>query len=267
MGSGALRSKTPMLSRPRNPPGEHVAPGRILPIHPPVEIQHQALKRLFQETAVRPAEVPFHLVQIERRPGVHRRIHVAEVPLVGGNLPVGVGVETAQHQQQLLLGEIEIHQRQRNRMKRQVPGRVPGILPLVRHGDHVGVEHVEPFGVPHAVPGGFEQRMALVLAQPSLEVEVVELLAPQHARQRLAVHAPFIVVQRLRRNPIVEFVRVRDPALECLLEPAEGIADLETPDALRRLRRPQDADSRSCCRQRARRGHSGPQPWSRSSRG
>ena len=37
--------------------------------------------------------------------------------------------------------------------------------------------------------------MALVLAQPALEVEVVKLLAPQHARQRLAVHAPLVVVQ------------------------------------------------------------------------
>jgi hypothetical protein len=35
-----------------------------------------------------------------------------------------------------------------------------------------------------------------VLAQPALEVEVVELLAPQHARQRLAVHAPLVLAQR-----------------------------------------------------------------------
>ena len=60
---------------------------------------------------------------------------------------------------------------------------------------------------------------------------MVELLAPQHARQRLAMHAPFIVGQRLRRNPIVEFVGVRDPVLECLVEPVEGIADLESANA------------------------------------
>ena len=70
------------------------------------------MKRLFEETAIFPAEVSFRLVQEERGPGVHRRIHIAEVPFVGGNLPVGVGVETPQHQQQLVLGEIEIHQRQ-----------------------------------------------------------------------------------------------------------------------------------------------------------
>ena len=41
-----------------------------------------------------------------------------------------------------------------------------------------------------------EQRMALVLAEPPLEIEVVVLLAPQHAGQRLAVHAALVVAQR-----------------------------------------------------------------------
>ena len=34
--------------------GEDVAPRRILAIDPPVEVQHQSLKRAFQETAGRP---------------------------------------------------------------------------------------------------------------------------------------------------------------------------------------------------------------------
>ena len=65
--------------------------------------------------------------------------------------------------------------------------------------------------------------MTLVLLKPSIHIEVVVLLAPQHARQRLAVHPAFIFVQRGRRNPIVELVSVGDPALECLLEPAKGL--------------------------------------------
>ncbi len=127
---------------------------------------------------------------------MYRRIHIAEVPLVGGNLPIGVGIETAQHQQELLLGEIEIHQRQGDRVEGQVPGRIPGVLPLVRHGDHVGVQHVKPFHIAHTVAGGFHERMTLVLLQPSIQIEVVVLLAPEHARQRLAVHPPFIFTQR-----------------------------------------------------------------------
>ena len=65
--------------------------------------------------------------------------------------------------------------------------------------------------------------MALVLLKPSIQIEVVELLAPEHARQRLAVHAPLVLVQRRRRNPGVEFVRVGDSALDDVLEIAEGL--------------------------------------------
>ena len=67
--------------------------------------------------------------------------------------------------------------------------------------------------------------MTPVLLQPSIQIEVVVLLAPEHARQRLAVHPPFILVQRVRRNPIVELVGVGDPALEYLLETAKGLVD------------------------------------------
>ena len=70
---------------------------------------------------------------------------------------------------------------------------------------------------------GLEQRMTLVLAQPLLQVEVVVLLAPEHSRQRLAVHPALIFVQRVGRNPFVEFVGVGDAAFECLFETAEGI--------------------------------------------
>ena len=108
-------------------------------------------------------------------------------------------------------------------MEGQVPGRVPGVLPLVRHRDDVGVQHVKPFRVPHAAAAGFHERMTLVLLEPSIHIEVVVLLAPQHARQRLAVHPALVLAQRLRRDPLVELVGVGDPALECLLEAAEGV--------------------------------------------
>ena len=67
------------------------------------------------------------------------------------------------------------------------------------------------------------QGMAAVLAQPALEVEVVVLLAPQHAGQRLAVDATLILGERPRRDPLVELVGVGDAAREDLLEIAEGI--------------------------------------------
>ena len=212
-----------MLSRSQKAAGEDVAPGRILAIDPPVEVQHQSLKRPFQKTQVGPAQLSLVLVQPERGPGVHRRIDVAEVPLVGRDLPARVEVQAAQHQQQLLFGEIKIYQRQRNRMKSQVPGRIPRILPFVRHGDHVAVEHVEPFGIAHVMADRLEQRMALVLSQPLLQVEIVELLAPEQSSQRLPVHPAFVFVQRVGRNPVVEFVGVGDAAFERLFETAKSI--------------------------------------------
>ena len=64
-----------------------------------------------------------------------------------------------------------------------------------------------------------------MLLEPSIQVEVVVLLAPQHAGQRLAMHPALIVGERLRRDPLVEFVGVGDPALERLLEAAKGLID------------------------------------------
>ncbi len=125
---------------------------------------------------------------------MHRRINVAEVPLIGGNLPARVEVQAAQHQQQLLLGEVEIDQREGSGVEGEVPCGVPGVLPLVRHRDDVGVEHVKPFGIARALPGRFEQRVTVVLLEPSIQIEVVVLLAPEHSRQRLAVHPAFIFV-------------------------------------------------------------------------
>ena len=94
---------------------------------------------------------------------MHRRIDIAEVPLVGRNLPIRVEVQAAHHQQQLLLGKVEVHQRQGNRVKSEVPGGIPRVLPFVRHGDHIAVEHVKPLSVAYAARSGLHQRMAPVL--------------------------------------------------------------------------------------------------------
>src|SRR5215470_13132470 len=106
------------------------------------------MERPLQKPDVLTAEVALYLVEENRGPGVYGRIDVAEVPLVRRNLPVRVSVEAPQHQQELVLGEIEVDERQRERMEREIPGRIPRVLPLVGHGDDVAVEHVEPFGVP-----------------------------------------------------------------------------------------------------------------------
>jgi hypothetical protein len=82
-------------------------------------------------------------------------------------------VEAAEHQQELFLREVEVDEGDGDRVEREVPRRVPRVLPLVGHGDHVAVEHVVPVHVSGA-PLPSEKRVRLVLDEPSLDVEVVD---------------------------------------------------------------------------------------------
>ena len=195
----------------QEPACEDVAPLRVLAVHPPVEVKHQALERPFQELDVLASEIPLHLVEVEGGPGVDGRVHVAEVPLVGRDLPVRVEIEAPQQHQELLLGEVEVHERERDRVERQVPGGVPGIFPLVGHGDDVAVEHVEPLGVPHLPLCDPDERMRLVLLEPRVHVKEVVLFPPEHPGERLPVDPPFVLAQRRGRDPVVELVGVGQP--------------------------------------------------------
>jgi len=74
-----------------------------------------------------------HPVEKDRRPGLYRRVDIAEVPLIGRDLPGWMQVRLAQQQIELLLGEIGVDGRQRESVKGEVPRGEPGIFPLVRH--------------------------------------------------------------------------------------------------------------------------------------
>ena len=127
---------------------EHVAPGRVLAVDPPREVDQQLLERALQPRDVaRAALLELGLVHGERRPRVDRRVDVAEVPLVGRQLPARVEVQLAEHQLELSLGVVDVDHRQRDRVERQIPRRVPRVLPRVGHRDHVLVDHVEPVPV------------------------------------------------------------------------------------------------------------------------
>ena len=128
---------------------ENIGAVRIFPIHPPCEIQEQLVKDFFEEPAIGDASnAPFDFINAPRSPGMYRRIDIAKCPLICGKLSVRMHVPFAQQQNELFLCEIGVDDRERNTVERQVPRRVPRILPLVRHRNDVVVVEMRPILVP-----------------------------------------------------------------------------------------------------------------------
>ena len=177
------RSKGPMLSRPRKPPSNRLSPTSVLAVDPPVEVEQQLVQDPLQEVEVR---VAGDLVHAHRRPGVDGRVDVAEVPLVCRQLAVGVRVPLAAEQDQLGLGELGVDVGERDAVEREIPGRVPRVLPLVRHRDDIAIVEVGPLVVAAGQPLARGRRVGRVAGQPAAHVEVEELLGPQHPGERLA---------------------------------------------------------------------------------
>src|SRR6516165_12677453 len=111
---------------------------------------------------------------------MHRRVHVAEIPLICWNLTVWVGVKVPQHQQELLFTEVEVYEGKRERMKRQIPCRIPRVFPFVGHGNDIVVKHVEPLSISSAEFARPRKRMRVVFSKPVIKVKIVILLSPQH---------------------------------------------------------------------------------------
>ena len=84
------------------------------------------------------------LKDTQRRPRMHRRVHITEGPLVRGELAVRVHEPLATEKDELRFRELGVDARERHAMESEVPGRIPRVLPLVGHGDHVAVVQVLP---------------------------------------------------------------------------------------------------------------------------
>ena len=104
-----------------------------------------------------------------------------------------------------------------NRVESQVPRRVPGVFPLVRHRDDVFVHHVEPLAVPEFATATVEG-VRMVLLQPAVTVEEEELLAPQHPGDRLTHHLCRIRGHRRRGHRAIEVVRLLKPDSQDLVK-------------------------------------------------
>ena len=232
----------------QEPALEQVAVVGILAVHPPGEVRQQPVEHPRQELAVAlAANLRLALVHVQRRPRRHRRVDIAEVPLIRRDLAVGVQIPGAEQQLDLLLGEVDVDQRQRRAVKREIPSSEPRILPLVRHRDDVARDHVEPRHVADRTGGSVRiPRVDAVLAQPPMHVVLVVLLAPQHPGQRLAHHHRPVGSQRRRDHRRVELVGLVAPRLEHAIEvrapaafpsPARPSASRPTPSSAHESRR------------------------------
>ena len=172
--------------QPEEAAGEDVFALHVLAVDPPGEVDEELLKDALEKLRVARAGLAADFVDAPAGPRVDGRIHVAEIPLVGGDRAARVHVPLAEEEQELLLRELGIDPRHRDHVKGEVPRGVPRIFPLVRHGDHVGVEEVLPVVIARAAALGGRRRKVRVAGQPLLHDIMVKLLRPQQPGVGLA---------------------------------------------------------------------------------
>ena len=126
---------------PRKPPSNRFDPSASLRLTHQPKFSSSLVNTRMRKS---PVATAVDQVDLPGRPGMHRRVDVAERPFVGGQLPVWVHRPLPAHQQQLLLGELRVDVGERDAVEREIPGGEPRVLPLVRHGDDVGEREVLP---------------------------------------------------------------------------------------------------------------------------
>ncbi len=149
-----------------------------------------------QEVAIAFAGAPLlFLIDRPRRQDVNGGIDIAEGPLVGRNLAVRVHVPLAQHEQELLLGEAGVDQAEGDAMECQIPGRVPGVLPFVRHRDDVAAVVVPPLAIAPMLASLGRRRTRRIAVEPLRDIEVENLLGPDQTSQRLSLDTRLVLGQ------------------------------------------------------------------------
>ena len=184
-------------------------------VDPPREVHQQLVEAALEEIAVRFAAADaVHVVNAPHGPRVDGRVHVAELPLVGGNLAIRMLELLEEEEQELLLGELRVHEREGHGLERQVPRGEPRILPLVRHRDDpLGVEML-PVAVAN-LGARLRRRLGGVVAlEPLAHVEAVYLFAPQKPGERLPLDAALVGGGGLRLKGGVKLVGFITPGLQ-----------------------------------------------------
>ena len=186
---------------------EHVVAVAVDLVDPAREVDQELVEAALEPLAVGVAVAdPIHVVDPPHRPRVDRRVEIAELPLVGRQLPTWVLELLKQKHPELILGELRVNQRERHALEREVPCGEPRILPLVGHRHHPHRVQVAPAAVADRAPRRRRRLRRIIAVEPARHVEQVALLAPQEPRQRAALHEPLVGGGLVRGQPGVERV-------------------------------------------------------------
>ena len=193
------RSMALMLSRPRKPPANRLSPSGSIRLTHQVKFISSFGQQPGQEVGVASAvDVP----HVQRRPGMHGRVHVAERPLVGGQRAVGVSGTT--HGTAPAAGTWRMP-------GRGVRGRWCGRRGPTRRttGTPMGRASTGCPGRPCVIHAALRPQRRSgggggwvgIAVEPALHVVAVELLAPDHPGEGLAGHEPLVVARRQPGSP------------------------------------------------------------------
>jgi len=163
----------------------------------------------------------------EARPGVHGRIDITERELIRRQLTGGVSVSTTKEQRELISRESRVQASERNHVKREVPGGIPGVLPLVGDRDDVVIDDMRPVLIASGDPllRGFG--LCGIPNDPIGDVEVIELFGPKQRCISLAEDVSFVVGSGLGQKVVVEelsLVRARGQGLLDLSQSWQPVA-------------------------------------------
>src|ERR1700722_20425330 len=80
-------------------------------------------------------------------------------------------------------------------MECEIPRRKPRIFPLIWHRYDIGSCEVTPFAVAPMLTALGRRGLRRIAIQPLLDIEVIVLLAPQHAGESLTLNVPHLFVR------------------------------------------------------------------------
>ena len=217
-GQGPAAIEHPDVVEAQESSAEDVVAVRILAVHPPREVHEQLVEHALEERVIARAARPRELVHAPGSPRVRRRVDVVERELVRRDLTVRMHVPFAQQQDELLFRELWVEPRERHHLKGDVPRRIPRILPLIRHRDHVAVVQMLPFAIACLPPNGRRRGKGRITLEPLADRIVIRLLRPQQPGVCLPRDAVFFRRRLPRNQGVVEFVGFSLAPLERRIE-------------------------------------------------